>query len=84
MLIASLKSRQRLLFALVGVAALGAAAALLLAGFAFSGVWPGVSWAVGGALALPALLVAARSLRAALTGRSPTKSTEQIGRRGAI
>jgi uncharacterized protein (DUF58 family) len=81
---ALLESRQRLLCAALGVAALGAAAALLLAGFAFSGLWPGVSWAVGGALALVALVVAARSFRAAFTGRSPTKSAEQIGGRGAI
>jgi membrane protein implicated in regulation of membrane protease activity len=81
---ALLKSSRRLLFAVLGVAALAAAAALLLAGFAFSGVWPGVSWAVGGALALVALAVAARSFRAAFTGRSPTKSAEQIGGRGAV
>jgi membrane protein implicated in regulation of membrane protease activity len=81
---ALLKSSRRLLFAVLGVAALAAAAALLLAGFAFSGLWPGVSWAVGGALALVALVVAARSFRAAFTVRSPTKSAEQIGGRGAI
>ena len=79
-----LESRQRLLFAVLGVGAVGAAAALLLAGFAFSGVWPGLSWALGGALALVALVVAARLFRAAFTGRSPTKSVEQLGGRGAI
>ena len=71
-----LTTRQRTLAAFAGVTSLCFAVILGAAGFALSGVWPGLSWAFGGALALVAIFSAVRLLRAAITGYSSP------GRRG--
>ena len=78
-----LRTPQRVRFALGGVLLVAIASALALAGFALSAVWPGVSWAVGAALAFVLLLPAARWLRAAITGRIAA-AEHDAGRRGAV
>jgi hypothetical protein len=50
--------------------ALGVAAT----GFAFTPIWPGVSLAVGGALAIVVLFVGVRLVHAAVTGTRPFRS----------
>ena len=75
--------RQRALFAVGGVVLVCLAIALALAGFSLSLVWPGLSWAVGGALALVVLFGAWRWLRAAITGTAAA-SRGQDGQRGTI
>ena len=75
---------RRVLFAVGGVATLCLAAVLLALGFALSGLWPGISWAIGAALALVAIAVSARWLRAAMTGQSPGSQRKPPEQRGAI
>jgi len=77
-------ARQRWLFAFGGVLALAAAIAFLLGGFALSVVWPGVSWALGGALALLSIFFATRWLWAALTGRATNRSDDSYPGRGTL
>jgi hypothetical protein len=75
-----LTTRQRVLYGAAGIGAVCLAAALVAAGFAFSAAWPGLSWAVGSALALVGLVVAGRWLRAAFTGESKRRgSTPERG-----
>lgn len=74
---------RRALFATGGVVALAVTIALAAFGFALSGLWPGVSWAIGSALALISLLVAVRWLRVAATGRR-LRPRQRSGHRGAV
>lgn len=78
-----LDTSQRVRFAIGGVVLVGIASALALAGFALSGAWPGLSWAVGTAFGFVLLLPAARCLGAAVTGRMPPMHRE-AERRGTI
>ena len=71
-------------FGIGAIAAMALAAALLLVGFALSGMWPGLSWAIGGGLALVAIVAGARWLRAAVTGESPARPADAADHRGAI
>jgi hypothetical protein len=54
-----------------------------MVGFAASGVWPGVSWAIGGSLAIVGFVVGARWLRIAIVGQSPVRHRPPE-RRGAM
>jgi len=74
---------QRIRFALGGVLLVALAAACAAAGFALSGMWPGLSWALGAAPGFVLLLPAARWLRAAITGRVPQRPRD-AERRGTI
>jgi hypothetical protein len=74
---------HRVRFALGGVALVAMASACVLAGFALSAVWPGLSWSLGSALGLVLLLPAVRWLRAAITGRVP-RPPRDTERRGTI
>jgi len=76
--------RHRFLAAVAGVGALCLAAALAAAGFALSGMWPGLSWAIGGAFALVAIFGAVKLLRAAITGYSSPGRGGPPEQRGAI
>jgi hypothetical protein len=78
-----LRGTQRVRFAFGGVILVAIAATLAVAGFAFSGVWPGFSWAIGAGLGFVLLLPATRWLRAAITGRAP-RAPGQSDRRGTI
>lgn len=78
-----LDTSQRVRFALGGVVLVAIASVLALAGFALSGAWPGLSWAVGAALGFVLLLPAARCLRAAVTGRTASMHRD-AERRGTI
>ena len=73
---------QRILAGAAGVAALLIGGAGLAAGLAFSGVWPGIAWGLGSAIALVAIVGGAALLRMALTGRRP-HATESGSHRGA-
>lgn len=64
-----LSGRKRVSFGVAGVVALVVALALAATGFALSGLWPGVSWGIGSALAVVSMYLGARWLRAAVTGR---------------
>ena len=74
---------QRALFATGGVMLVALASVCALAGFALSGLWPGLSWAIGAALGFVLLLPAARWFRAAITGRAPPQHRD-AERRGTI
>jgi len=79
-----LTRERRVLFAVGGVATLCLAVVLLALGFTLSGLWPGISWALGAALAIVAIAVSARWLRAAMTGESPGARRTPPEQRGAI
>ena len=74
---------QRIVFGGGGIAMLGAAGALIWLGVATTPIWLGLSLAVGLALALLALMIAGRWLRAAITGHRPV-SDKQLPGRGAV
>ena len=74
---------QRAGFAIGGAMLVALASVCALAGFALSGIWPGLSWAIGAALGFVLLLPAARWLRAAITGRRP-RVHRDAERRGTI
>ena len=75
---------RRVSLALGAVICFCVAAGLLAAGFALSSVWPGVSWAVGGALALVILLLAGSWLRAAVSGRPRERQERPAGKGGTM
>jgi hypothetical protein len=79
-----LTTRRRWIYALGAIAALTAMVTLAMIGFALTSLWPGVSLALGGGMALVAVVLAYRWLRAALTGRSPRDEAEPLGHHGTL
>lgn len=79
-----LRARQRVYFAVGGVAAVALGVGLGAAGFALSGIWPGVSWAIGGALSVITLLLGGRWLWAAIHGMPPKDEQDNPTGRGTV
>ena len=75
--------RRRVAYGLGSVIVLALAITLALLGFAFSAVWPGISWALGTSLGIFGGVISFRWLRAALTGVAPSRNTNADAGRGA-
>jgi hypothetical protein len=81
--VARLSNRKRVSFGVAGVFALALALVLAAAGLALSGLWPGISWGLGSALAVVSAYLGARWLRVAVSGRM-TNRRVPAEHRGAV